>query len=539
MSLTTGLILGIFFVLLFLAVLSTVADGLVKVAAKQSGQNPDKFGVLPNDVPSLLGIGASRPNYVPKDENFISLKQGFNIRLLGEAKEILDTPLETVQSSTYAIKPKDFIGMSPIPKVILNEGDNLKAGDILFYDKKRPEIKYASPVSGEMLRIQRGEKRSINEVIVLADKEIEYRQYDLPNLSTVNYEDLCAFLLESGAWPFIRQRPFDIVAEHTAPPKSIFVTTFDTAPLAPGFDLTVRGRETAFQKGLDVLNKLTEGKVHVAIDANEEGAPAAFTNVTGVEKHWIKGAHPAGNVGIHIHHVDPIIKSDEIVWHLDVHGVLVLGTLFEKGIFDTTRVIALAGAEMENPRFVYAQQGICIENFVSGLELTNEVQKYDSEGKQVTETRRNIRLVSGDPLTGTQVDSKGYLGFFDDQLTTIEEGDYYELFGWLVPQKGHPTVKKSFPGGLVKDVYYKADTQQNGEYRAWVVSGEYEAVLPMDLYPQHILRAIKSNDFEKMEGLGILELGEEDVALCEYVCTSKQPVQYILRQGLDMIREQG
>jgi Na+-transporting NADH:ubiquinone oxidoreductase subunit A len=518
---------------LFLAVLSTVADGLVKVAAKQNGQNPDKFGVLPNDVPSLLGMGSSKPNYVPKNEHFLSLKQGFNIRLIGEAKEVLDTPIETVHTPTYAIKPKDFVGMSPIPKVIVQEGDNLKAGDILFYDKKRPEIKYAAPVSGEMLRIQRGEKRSINEVIVLADKEIEYRQYDLPNLETASYEELSAFLLESGAWPFIRQRPFDIVADHTARPKSIFVTTFDTAPLAPGFDLTVRGREAEFQKGLDVLSKLTEGAVHVALNANEE-PPVGFSNITGVEKHWVKGAHPAGNVGIHIHHIDPINAGD-IVWHLDVHGVLVLGTLFEKGIFDTRRITAFTGAELENPHFVYAHQGICIENFVGGLELTTTVTNANGEKA----SRANIRLVSGDPLTGKQIDSKGYLGFFDDQLTTIAEGDYYELFGWLIPQKGHPTIKKSFPGGLVKDVYYKADTQQNGEHRAWVVSGEYEAVLPMDVYPQHLMRAIKSNDFEKMEGLGILELGEEDIALCEYVCTSKQPLQHMLREGLDMIREQG
>lgn len=538
LTLTTGLIIAIAFVLLFLAVLTTLSDGLVKMAAKQNGQDPDSFGVLPNDVPSLMKIRKGRPNHVPKDANFVALKRGFNIRLLGEAKEVLDTEIPTVQSSTYALKPKDFIGMMPIPKVVVGEGDNIKAGDVLFYDKQRPEIKYAAPVSGEMLRIQRGDKRSIDEVVILADKEIEYRQYDLPDLNTVSYEQLSAFLLESGAWPFIRQRPFDTVAEHTMPPKAIFVTTFDTAPLAPSFDLTVRGREAEFQKGLDVLTKLTAGKVHVSVNANEPKTSTAFTNATGVSKHWIQGPHPAGNVGIQIHHIDPVNTGD-VVWHLDVHGVLVLGTLFAKGIFDTRRVVALTGSEIDEPRLVYAHQGICIENFVANIPTKEEVTHTNKEGQMVQTTRRAVRLVSGDPLTGTQIDEKGYLGFFDDQLTTIAEGDYYELFGWLVPQTGHPTIKKSFPGGLVKDVYYKADTQQNGEYRAFVVSGEYEQVLPMDLYPQHLMKAIKANDYEKMEGLGILELGEEDIALCEYVCTSKQPLQKILRDGLDMIREQG
>ena len=536
MTLSTAIVVAIVTILVFIFIISTISDSLVKIAAKEAGGNPDNYSVLPSDFTSLFKSASAKPSFVPDQDHFLELKKGFDINLLGQAS--IEHPIESVRSSTYAIKPKDFIGMMPIPKVVLEDGASIKAGDVLFYDKKRPEVKYAAPVSGELVGVQRGEKRSINEVVLLADKEMEYRSYDLPDLNTVSRQDLVAFLLESGAWPFIRQRPFDIVAEASIAPKSIFVTTFDTAPLAPSFNLTVEGKEAEFQKGLDVLAKLTEGAVHVTLDANNKKPAAAFTQATGVHKHWVKGPHPAGNVGVHIHHFDAL-NAGETVWYLDAHGVLILGTLFAKGIFDTERVVALTGYEFEKPRYVRAHQGINIEKLVMGINFHEQKNTTDKEGKLVNINRKAVRLVSGDPLTGTEIAGNGFLGFHDDQLTTVEEGDYYELFGWLLPRKGHPTQNRTFPGGYAPDAVYKADTQQNGEHRAFVVSGEYESVLPMDIYPQYLLRAIQANDFEKMEGLGILELGEEDVALCEYVCTSKHPVQKTLRQGLNLIMEQG
>ncbi|MCH2020862.1 MAG: Na(+)-translocating NADH-quinone reductase subunit A [Saprospiraceae bacterium] len=536
MTLSTALIFSIVFIIFFIFIMGTIAERMLKISAKNSGQNPKQYGILPNDLSSIFGRNISKPSYIPSNEDFFSFDKGFDIKLMGEAST--EHKIESVHSATYAIKPKDFIGMMPIPKVVVEEGDSIKSGDILFYDKSRPEIKYAAPISGEMVRIQRGEKRSINEVVMLADKDIEYRQYDLPDLNSVNRVDLVTFLLDSGAWPFIRQRPFDIVADFNVVPKSIFVTTFDSAPLAPGFNLTVQGKETEFQKGLQVLAKLTNGDVHLGMDARGEKPADAFMNASGVVKHWFKGQHPAGNVGIHIHHVDPI-NPGETVWHLDVHGVLVLGTLFEKGIFDTERVVAITGYEIAKPRFVRAHQGICLEKLVMEVQFQEERNTTDKEGKPVNISRKAVRLISGDPLTGKEITSTGYLGFFDDQITTVEEGDYYELFGWLLPRKGHPTQNRTFPGGFFPSTVYKADTQQNGEHRAFVVSGEYESVLPMDIYPQYLLRAIQAYDFEKMEGLGILELGEEDVALCEYVCTSKHPVQKTLREGLNMLMEQG
>lgn len=538
MTLSLGLGMAIVFVLLFIVVLATISEGLVKIAAKSTGEDPAQYSVLPKDLRDLFTRKSSKAAHIPDDDHYVSFSKGFDINLLGEPNE--EVPTELVRSSTYAIKPKDFVGMSPIPKVVVAEGDFVKAGDPIFYDKKRPEVMYAAPVSGEMLRIIRGEKRSINEVVLLADKEVEYRQYELPDLAAASREELVAFLLGSGAWPFIRQRPFDVVAEHEQQPKAIFVTTFDTAPLAPGFNRTVAGKGTEFRKGLEILQKLAgDHKVHLGLDGRAECAPAEelLEIPEGIERHWFNGPHPAGNVGVHIHHIDPV-NSGETVWHLDVHGVLVLGTLFTKGIFDTERIVALTGYEMTNPRYVRAHQGLCVEKLVSDISFHEQLNTTDKEGNLVKVDRKAIRLVSGDPLTGKEITNEGYMGFFHDQLMTIAEGDYYELLGWLVPQQGHPTSNRTFPGGFVPSSLYKADTQQNGERRAFVVSGEYESVLPMDIYPQHLLRAILANDYEKMEGLGILELGEEDVALCEYVCTSKHPVQKTLRQGLEMIRAQ-
>ncbi len=388
MTLTWGIIIAIVIIVLFVMLVATLGEGLVKITAKEANLDPAKFSVLPSDLTDILGRSKSKPDFVPADEQVIELKKGFDINLLGEA--VIETEeIPTAKSATYAIKPKDFIGMSPIPKVVVPEGTSVKAGDPLFFDKKRPEIIYAAPVSGEMVKIQRGEKRSINEVVILADKEIEYRNYDLPNLTTCSYEELTTFLLGSGAWPFIRQRPFNIVADPSVAPKSIFVTTFDTAPLAPSFNRTVEGKEAEFQKGLDVLAKLTKGAVHLGLDARGEKPADAFVNATGVNKHWFKGAHPAGNVGVHIHHIDPV-NSGESVWTLDVHGVLLIGAIFEKGIFDTERVVALTGAELANPTFVRAHQGICIDHFVKDVEHTTMLSTTDKEGKTVEVERRNV-----------------------------------------------------------------------------------------------------------------------------------------------------
>jgi Na+-transporting NADH:ubiquinone oxidoreductase subunit A len=400
-------------------------------------------------------------------------------------------------------------------------GATVKAGDHLFFDKKDPEVMHVAPVSGEVIAINRAEKRSIAEVVILADNEQSYRSLDVVDLEKATREELVSFLLDSGAWPLIRQRPFNIVPSQTEVPRDIFISTFDTAPLAPNSNVVVAGKEDAFQKGLDVLNKLTDGTVYLGVSANGEEAPSdAYANAQGVDIHYFNGKHPAGNVGVQIHHIKPINSGDK-VWTLGVQEVITIGRLFTEGRFNAERVVAITGAELSEPKYVNTKLGANLGDLLAG-NMTGD----------------NNRIVSGDVLTGQKKETAQYLNIFDDQVTVLQEGDYYEMFGWLIPVDPRPSISNTFPNFLFPDLKFRANTNTHGERRAFVVTGQYESVLPMDIYPQHLMKAILVKDFERMEGLGILELAEEDVALCEFVCTSKQPLQQILKEGLDIVREQ-
>lgn len=555
--LSWGIIIAIVVILLFVLLLLTLGEGLLKLSAKQAGVEEADYSVIPTSLRGILGRSRTKPVYVPENERLIALNKGFTINLLGGAS-VGDDGIPSLRIARYALNPKDFIGLAPIPKVQVNEGDTVKAGDPLFMDKSLPGVVFAAPVSGQFIELNRGEKRSIEDLVILADQEdMQYRSYELPNLETVAKEDLIEFLKGSGFWPFLRQRPHNIVADPTQSPKGIFISTFSTAPLAPDYNIVVEGEAEAFQKGLDVLSKLVDGKVHLGLDANGLKAPSAvFTEAQGVKKHWFKGQHPSGNVGVQIHHIDPIASGDT-VWTLSVQAVLILGRLFTKGIFDTEQVVALTGAELPNPAYVRIHQGAAVQYLLEDVEADIEqvedwvkesydTGKKDKSGKPIFSDKnvkktvqiRKFRIISGNALVGKQIDREGYIGFFDEQITTIKEGDYYEIFGWLIPQKGRPTASRTFPAGFFPDTQYEADTNTNGEKRAFVVSGQYEEVLPMDIHVQHLFRAIQANDFERMEGLGLYELVEEDVAICEYVCTSKQPLQQMLREGLDTVRLQ-
>lgn len=460
------------------------------------------------------------PEYVNGDSATV-LKKGYDILLRGEAKKVL----EDGQVTTFAMQPPNFIGLSPIPKMLVDVGDEVKAGDPLFFDKKKPEILFVAPVSGEIVAINRGQKRSIAEVVILADKEMKFREFKAFDLEKESREDLVNFLLDSGGWTLLRQRPFDILPNPKESPANIFISTFDTAPLAPDLNFVVEGKESAFQKGLDVLNKLTEGKVWLGLDARGKTPPSSvFTNASGVEKHWFRGKHPAGNVGVQIHHLAPINHSSK-VWVLGVQEVITLGNLFAQRHFDAERIVALTGSELLEPKYVKTWLGANI-NFLGKDNLKGD----------------KVRIISGDVLSGTQKHGTSFLNFYDDQLTAIPEGDYFEIFGWLLPLKLRPSISRTYLNFIISKLTklkYEVDTNTHGEKRAFVVTGQYESVLPMDIYPQHLMKAILVNDYERMEGLGLRELVEEDVALCEFVCTSKQPLQQILRRGLDMLQEQG
>lgn len=505
-------------VLIFFALVIQVANNLLAIEAKQVGANRNRVNY--SIFPAFKELFAPKlPDYVGQEPVSV-LSRGHDILLEGAPEE---AEAHAIKSKTYAIQPPNFIGNYPIPKMLVEVGAEVKAGDPLFFDKGAPEIKYAAPVSGEVIAVNRGAKRSIAEVVILADSEVKSKTYEAFDLENGSREALVNYLAESGVWPMIRQRPFNVVPALADIPRDIFISTFDTAPLAPDLSIVVEGREAAFQKGLDVLNKLTPGTVFLGLNARNNTAPStAFTQAEGVEFHWFHGKHPAGNVGVQIHHIKPLASGDK-VWTLGVQEVITLGALFLNQVFDTTRVVALTGDELKEPKYVHTYLGANLGDL-----LADNLKREES-----------IRIISGDVLTGAVKNKEHFINFYDDQITVIEEGDYYEMFGWLIPVKPRPSISRTFPGFVFPDLKFKADTNTHGEERAFVVTGQYESVLPMDIYPQHLMKAILVNDFERMEGLGIHELVEEDIALCEFVCTSKQPLQQILREGLEVMREQG
>lgn len=503
---------------LVFAVIVVTADNLIRIKGRQVGFGDEESDSL-SLIPSLRDIFRSKRPAYTDNAPFVELHDGHDILLEGE---IESTRIEPLQVNTFAVQPTDFNGIAPIPKVMVEVGQEVKAGDSLFYDKSNPDIHYAAPVSGEVAAINRGEKRAITEVVILADKKgVSYRELPAMDPAKADREELLKHLMGSGVWPMIRQRPFQVVADPAITPRNIFISTFDTAPLAPDLNVIVEGQEQAFQKGLDALAKLTDGHVYLGMDGRKPEPPArAFTEAQGVRKVWFRGPHPAGNVGIQIHHIKPINQGDT-VWTVDVQSVISIGKVFLENRFNATRIVALVGDELQEPKYASTYLGANVKDLV------------DDNLKE-----EHVRFVSGDVLSGVRKDEDGFMGFFDDQLTVLEEGDYYENFGWLLPTKARPTTSNTYLSSFFGGLRYHADTNTHGERRAFVVTGRYDEMLPMDLYPQQLLKAILVKDLEQMEGLGIYEVVEEDLALCEFVCTSKQPVQEILREGLEEMRAQ-
>ena len=442
----------------------------------------------------------------------IRLKKGLDIPLAGAAPAKI---AETVAPDLVAIKPTDF--KSLVPKLAVKEGDAVKAGDALFVDKMCPSIRFCSPVSGVVQAVVRGDKRKLLAVVVKADKEQQSVKYNAVDLAKMDRKAVVDLLLERGLWPMIKQRPYGIVANPELTPKSIFVSAMATAPLAPDPDFVMEGQMEYLQAGIDALGRLTNGGVHFSLNA-AKAAGSAMSSLKGVIPHTFSGPHPAGNVGVQINHISPINKG-EIVWTVDLVSLAAIGRCIATGTYDMSRVVAVTGPAAENPVCVKAVQGMSLAS----------IAKYAKKG--------NVRFVSGDVLTGENVGADGYLGFFDNQVTLLEEGDYYEMLGWIKPFR----LKKfsfshlywSWLAGKKKT--YKLDTNTNGGPRAFVVSDVYGKVLPMDIYPVYLLKACLAKDIEKMENLGIYEVIPEDFALCEFVCPSKIEIQKILSDGIDLM----
>ncbi len=445
----------------------------------------------------------------------IRIKKGLDIKLKGKARLKLSS---APRSKTFAITPTNFHGI--IPKLLVKVGDKVNVGDTLFYSKQKEEVKFSSPVSGEIKEIVRGAKRVILSIIISADAQDQFRAFKVKKVEALTSEEVKQWILESGCWPFINQRPYDIIANPDEKPKSIFVSALSTAPLAADVDFVLKGKETEFQEGINALAKLTEGKVHLTVSASEN---SFLSQIKGAEIHKINPIHPAGNVGTQIGRIDPI-NAGERVWTVRPQDVAAIGSLFLHGKYDPSIVVALAGSQVLEPQYYATIRSVQLESLLKG-KLSDQ----------------KARIISGNPLTGVAASKNAYLGFYDDTISVIPEGDHYTFFGWVPFTGGNKfSMSRTFLSWLNGNKEYDLDTNMNGEERAFVLTGEMEKVFPLDIYPMQLLKAVMSGDIERMENLGIYEVAPEDFALIDFVSSSKIEAQDLIRKGLDiMVKEVG
>ncbi|MBU2927537.1 Na(+)-translocating NADH-quinone reductase subunit A [Winogradskyella psychrotolerans] len=444
----------------------------------------------------------------------IKIKKGLDIKLVGEAEQTLEN---AIVSNFYTIKPEDF--HSIIPKLVAKEGTRVKAGETLFYNKDNEAMKFVSPVSGEITEVQRGPRRRIDAIKITADKEQAYVDHGTFDLAS-DAETTKAHLLASGCWAFIKQRPYDVVAKADRTPKAIFISGYASAPLAADLDFTLKGKEAELQAAVTALSKCTEGGVHISVGANSNSPLANLQNAI---THKVSGPHPSGNVGTLINKVDPINKG-ETVWTVNAQDLVIIGELLLTGKFNAERIIALAGSSVKKPRYFRTKLGSEISTMV-----------YDNG----VERDSNDRFISGNVLSGKRVQPDGYLDYYSNVISVIPEGNDYELFGWNKPvfDKVSNTRALTF-SWLTPNKKYDLSTNMNGEHRNFVLTGNYEQVFPLDIYPMQILKSCLYKDLDEMEALGMYEVAPEDFALTEFVCVSKQPHQQIIRAGLDLMLEE-
>ena len=449
--------------------------------------------------------------------NDIRIKKGLDIKLNGEAEKTVE---QAIISNYSTIRPEDFHGVTP--KLVAKEGTLVRAGSTLFFDKSQETVKFSSPVSGKVVEVLRGPKRRIDAIKIEADKTQTFEDFGKFDIDASKPEEIKAHLLASGCWPFVKQRPYDVIANPEKSPKAIFISGYASAPLAADLDFTLQGKESELQAAVSALGKLTEGKVHVSVGKNGN-SPLAGLN--GVILHKVSGPHPSGNVGTQINKIDPINKG-EVVWTVSPQDLVIIGELLLTGKFNAERIVALVGSSVEKPRYFKT---------IAGSEIATIV--YD---KGVSKDG-NDRIISGNVLSGKQIQTDGNLDYYSNVVSIIPEGDDYELFGWTKPVFNKVSTSRALTfSWLNPNKKYDLNTNTNGEYRAFVTTGTYEKVFPLDIFPMQILKACMYQDLDEMEALGMYEVAPEDFALTEFVCVSKQPHQKIIRQGLDlMLKEIG
>ena len=456
--------------------------------------------------------------------NLIKTKRGLDIEISGKARETVG---RATLSEMIAMIPDHYHGV--IPKIMVKPGDKVKAGTPVFHNKTFESMNFVSPVSGEIKAVNRGERRKVLSVVIAREREIEYEKFDVKPLDKLSREEVKALLLLAGLWPYIKQRPYDVIADPNIAPKAVFISSFDSAPLAPDNEFAMRGGFADFQSGIDVLAKLTDAKIHLGIKAGSESTDFRMTR--GVEITEFQGPHPAGNVGVQINHVDPVNKG-EVVWTIGAQDILFLGRFFNKGIVDLSRLVALTGPEALETQYYRFLPGASIEPVVKGN----------------VRDGMPLRYISGNVLTGLAVEADGAIDPYATQITVLAEGsETHEFLGWAMPRLNRFSATNLYFSKLLKyssvekvlgKKIFNWDARLMGEQRCIIMSNEYDKVLPMDILPEFLIKAMLAKNIDKMENLGAYEVAPEDFALCEFVDTSKLPLQSIVRGALDYMKSE-
>lgn len=445
--------------------------------------------------------------------NVIKLRKGLDINLKGKAN--FET-IRRIDSSEIALVPDSFGGVTP--KVIVREGDCVKAGEALFVDKKYPEMKFASPVSGTVKAVVRGDRRKVLYVKVKADETQQFVDFGIKDIEKLDGRAIKEALLASGLFSFIQQLPYAVTTTPDTMPKAIFVSAFRDMPLASDFEVELKGNEKDFQTGLTALSKIQ--KTYLGLSVHQTAS--ALVNAKDVEINVFDGKCPAGNVGVQVNHIDPINKG-EVVWTIDPAAVIFFGRLFNTGKVDLRRVIAVAGSEVKNPSYAEILIGTPFSKVLDGQLKSTE----------------HVRIINGNPLTGRKTTLEDFVGAHTSEVTVIPEGDdVNEFLGWILPRTNLLSVSKSYFSWLMGKKTYNLDARIKGGERHMIMSGEYDKVLPMDIYGEYLIKAIIAEDIDKMEQLGIYEVSPEDFAVAEFVDSSKLELQKIVRNGLDMLRKE-
>lgn len=446
--------------------------------------------------------------------NVIKLSKGLNINLKGKAK---GEKMQTPQSTEFAVSPSDFPGV--IPKLSVKEGDKVLAGEPLFFNKAYPDVKFASPVSGTVSAVVRGDRRKILFVKVQADNNQQYHDFGKADPTAMDAAAVKAKILEAGLFGYINQMPYAVSTTPDTTPDGIFISALRDMPLAGDFEMELKGNEQAFQTGLTALSRIAT--VHLGTGAYQTSP--ALTDVKNVDLNVFDGPCPAGNVDVQINHIDPINKN-KVVWTVDPTVVIFIGKLFLTGKVDLTRTIAVAGSEIKNPAYTDVLVGTPLKDILSDRLAATE----------------HIRIINGNPLTGAKASLDSYLGAHTSEVTVIPEGDNAdEMLGWIMPRTKQFSVSRSYFSWLFgKKKAYDLDARIKGGERHMIMSGEYDKVFPMDIFPEYLIKAIIAGDIDRQEALGIYEVAPEDFALAEFVDSSKLPLQKIVREGLNTLRKE-